>query len=82
MTKTKRNVDLTSSHDDNEDEDGGPSLVCMGEEQDPSTAARMLSSYNSRGSDEGLPPHTLPLKARPGERIIEYEEYIPDVDVY
>ncbi|MDQ5869386.1 MAG: hypothetical protein M3530_06615 [Thermoproteota archaeon] len=78
MTKTrntKRKVDLVSSHSDDEEE--GPSLICATELEDPS-AVSMLQSTTRSGTYN--PPHTLPYKLRPGENLVYYEEYIPDVD--
>lgn len=69
--KNKRNVDLTSSHSDNED-DNGPYLIC---EEGPTGLAQPQQWTN-----ENLPPHTLPLRLRPGETLTEYNEYIPDVE--
>lgn len=69
--KTKRNVDLISSHSDNET-DNGPYLIC---EEGPTGLAQ-----SEQWTNENLPPHTLPLRLRPGETLVEYEEYIPDVE--
>jgi hypothetical protein len=66
---TKRNVDLISSHDDEEE---GPSLLC---EEGPAGLSQPETWTN-----ENLPPHRLPLRLRPGETLVEYEEIIPDVD--
>jgi hypothetical protein len=66
---TKRNVDLISSHPD---EDEGPSLLC---DEEP-----IGLSQPQTWTNENLPPHTLPLKLRPGETLLEYEEIIPDID--
>ncbi|HEX9319401.1 MAG TPA: hypothetical protein VF884_10745 [Nitrososphaeraceae archaeon] len=75
--KTKRKVDLVSSHSGNEDNDG-PSLIC---DNEPTGLAQpMLSTSSSEGTYDNLPPHTLPLRLRPGEKLIEYEEYIPPTD--
>jgi hypothetical protein len=65
---TKRPVDLVSSHNDDEDE--GPSLLC----DDEPTGIEVPHSST------GLGTHTLPFKLKPGENLLYYEEYIPDVD--
>jgi hypothetical protein len=67
---TKRNVDLISSH--SEDEDQGPSLLC---EEGPTGLSQPETWTN-----ENLPPHTLSLRLRPGETLVEYQEIIPDID--
>jgi hypothetical protein len=69
--RNKKNVDLISSHSDNE-EDDNPFLLC---EEGPAGLAQPQQWTN-----ENLPPHTLPLRLRPGETFVEYNEYIPDVD--
>jgi hypothetical protein len=66
---TKRNVDLVSSHDDDEDNDG-PSLIC----DDEPTGIEVPHSST------GLGTHTLPFKLKPGENLLYYEEMIPYVD--
>jgi hypothetical protein len=66
---TKRPVDLVSSHDDDENNDG-PSLICDDEPEGLSVPH----------SSTGLGTHTLPFKLRPGENLLYYEEYIPDID--
>jgi hypothetical protein len=66
---TKRNVDLVSSHDGDEDNDG-PSLLC----DDEPTGIEMPHSST------GLVQPTLPFKLKPGENLLYYEEYIPDVN--
>ena len=68
VRNTKRNVDLVSSHDD-EDNDG-PSLLCDNEPEGLSVPH----------SSTGLGAHTLPFKLKPGENLLYYEEYIPSVD--
>jgi len=60
LPKTEGKDDLISLHSDVDDD--SPRLVCASEDQDPSTATRMLSVYQSRGNYEGFPPCTLPLK--------------------
>jgi hypothetical protein len=65
---TKRNVDLVSSHDD-EDNDG-PSLLCDDEPEGLSVPH----------SSTGLGGPTLPFRLKPGENLLYWEEYIPDVD--
>ena len=64
---TKRNVDLVSSHSDNED-DEGPYLLC--DEEDPSPVSELYRNTEKR------------LGVRPDENVIEYEEYIPDPNSY
>jgi len=71
IRNTKRKVDLVSSHSDNEDNDG-PFLLCDDE--------RTGLSQPETWTNENLPPHTLPLRLRPGETLIYYEEYIPPTD--
>ncbi len=66
---TKRNVDLVSSHSDNEDNDG-PYLLS---DEEPTGLSMPLTSTESN-------THTLPFKLRPGENLVYYEEYIPDID--
>jgi hypothetical protein len=61
---TKRNVDLVSSHSDNEDEEG-PFLLCS---EEPTAVSDLYHNTERR------------LGVRPDERVIEYYEYIPDVD--
>lgn len=63
---TKRNVDLVSSHDD-EDEEEGPGLMSATDEQDPPAL-----------SSEIL--HEVPFRLKPGENLLYYEEYVPYVD--
>jgi hypothetical protein len=69
---TKRNVDLISSHSEEEDE--GTSLLC---EEGPTGLSQLQPET---WTNENLPPHTLPLRLRPGETLVEYQEIIPDVD--
>ena len=82
VRNTKRNVDLVSSHED--DEEGEWSgLMCTTDEQDPPSASMLAPSTNLRGvegwsSNDNLPPHRLPLHLKPGEHLIEYEEHFPD----
>jgi hypothetical protein len=70
---TKRNVDLISSHSEEEDE--GPCLMSSSELDDPLT--QPVSTTTSGTYD---PPHVLPFKLKPGETLVHLEEYIPDVD--
>jgi hypothetical protein len=63
----KRNVDLVSSHDDEED---GPSLLCDDEPE----------GLTVPHSSTGLGAPTLPFKLKPGETLVYYEEFIPDPD--
>jgi len=70
---TKRNVDLISSHDDDDEERG--MLLC---EEGPTGLGSL--SQPETWTNENLPPHTLPLRLRPGETLVEYQEFIPDVD--
>ena len=65
---TKRNVDLVSSHSD--DEEDGPSLLS----DDEPTGLEIPHSST------GLGTHTLPFKLKPGENLVYYQEWIPDVD--
>jgi hypothetical protein len=67
--KTKRKVDLVSSHSDDEDNDGHSLLS----DDEPTGLEIPHSSI-------GLGTHTLPFKLKPGENSVYYEEYIPDVD--
>jgi hypothetical protein len=69
---TKRQVDLVSSHSDQEEE-AGFSLLC---EEGPTG----LGAQPDTWTNDNLPPHRLPLRLRPGETLVEYEEFIPDVD--
>jgi hypothetical protein len=73
---TKRNVDLVSSHNDDKDNDG-PFLLSDDEPEGlsmPSISTSQSQSYDNNH----LPPHTLPLKLKPGETLVYYEEFIPD----
>jgi hypothetical protein len=66
---TKRNVDLVSSHDNDED-DAFPMLLC---DDEPDGIAIPHSST-------GLGTHTLPFRLKPGENLLYYEETILYVD--
>jgi hypothetical protein len=50
----------------------GPSLLC---DEEPEGLSQPQTWTN-----ENLPPHTLPLRLRPGETLLEYEQVIPDID--
>jgi hypothetical protein len=65
---TKRNVDLVSSHDDDEDE--GPFLLC--DEEPTGLSMPHLST--------GFGAPTLSFKLKPGENLLYYEEFIPDIN--
>ena len=65
---TKRPVDLVSSHD--EDEDAFPMLL-SDDEPDGLTVPH---------SSTGLGGPTLPFRLKPGENLLYWEEYIPDID--
>ena len=67
--KTKRSVNLVSSHSDNENYDG-PMLVC------DNNGSAVSEIYKDRDDIESK----LRYKPRPGETVIYEELYIPDVD--
>jgi len=65
---TKRNVDLVSSHDD--DEEDGPYLLCD-DEPEGLTVPHLSTGFGSP---------TLPFKLKPGQNLLYYEENIPDIN--
>lgn len=67
--KTKRKVNLVSSHSDNE-RDNGPLVAC-------STEGSAVSELYNR--DDGI-PRALRYVPKAGETLISEEIYIPDVD--
>ena len=67
--KTKRKVDLTSSHSDRDSEDG-PLAACSTE------GSAVSELYNL---DDGI-PRALRYVPKAGETVVYEEIYIPDVD--
>ena len=70
MRKTKRKVNLTSSHSDNERDDG-PLIL-------PSNEGSAVSELYDK--DRERIPAFIRYHPREGEQLIEEEIYIPDVD--
>ncbi len=73
MTKpTKRKVNLTSSHSDNE-RDEGPLATCSNE------GSAVSELYDKDRERNGIPSFMRYLP-KEGEQLIEEDIYIPDVD--
>ena len=70
--KTKRKVNLVSSHSDNERDDG-PIILASNE-------GSAVSELYERERERNGTPSFMRYLPRDGEQLVEEEIYIPDVD--